>query len=85
MVSSQDEEVLRILDFVCQEQADGLERLLASVHVITKEQIIGFRREATVLEQAEEIVVLTVNIATDLSDCQLLPCYAMYSCCVNSP
>ena len=34
VVSSQDEEVLGILDLVCQQQADSLERLLASVDVV---------------------------------------------------
>jgi len=66
MVTTEDEEILRILDFVRQEKADCLKRLLASVHVITKEEIVCFWREATIFKQAEEIVVLAVDITADL-------------------
>ena len=37
VVATEDEEVFRVFDLVCKEQADGLKRLLASVDVITKE------------------------------------------------
>lgn len=35
VVSSEEEEVLRVLDLVGQEQANGLQALLASVHVVS--------------------------------------------------
>lgn len=70
MVAAQNEEVLGVLDLVGQEQADGLERLLATVDVITKEQIVGLRRESTVLEKAQEVVVLSVDITADLERAQ---------------
>jgi len=66
VVASQDEEVLRVLDLVRQEQADGLQGLLASINVVTKEQVICLGWEASVLEQAQEVVVLSVNIAANL-------------------
>jgi len=66
MVSTEDEEVFRVFDLVRQQQADGLERLLASVDVISKEQVVRFGRETTVLEETEEVVVLTVNVTADL-------------------
>jgi len=53
VIAAQDEEVLRILDLVCQKQANRLKRLLASVHVVTKEEVIGFRWEAAVFEQTK--------------------------------
>jgi len=34
MVSSQNEEVFGVFDLVCKEEADGLERLLATVDII---------------------------------------------------
>jgi hypothetical protein len=37
VVAAEDEEVLGVLDLVCEKQADGLERLLASVDVVAKE------------------------------------------------
>jgi hypothetical protein len=66
VVTSEDEEVFGVLDLVGEEQADGLKRLLTSVDVITEEEVIGLRREATILEESEKIVVLSVNITTDL-------------------
>lgn len=50
MVSSQDEKVFRVLDFIRQQQADSLKRLLASIDIITKEEVIGFGGETTVLK-----------------------------------
>lgn len=67
VVSAKDEEVFGVLDLVREEQADGFQGLLASIHVITEEEVVRFGREAAILEQAEEIVVLTMNVATDLS------------------
>jgi hypothetical protein len=66
VVATQDEEVLRVLDLVCQEQADSLEGLLAAVDVVAQEEVVGFGREAAVLEQAEEIIVLSVDVSADL-------------------
>lgn len=67
VVSAEDEEVFRVFDLVGQQQADGLERLLASVDVVAEEEVVGLWREASVLEQAQEVVVLSVDIAANLS------------------
>ena len=40
--------------------------MLASVDIITKEKVICFRRKTTVLEEAEEIIVLAVDVTADL-------------------
>jgi len=66
VVSSQDEEVFRILDLVGQEEADGLKRLLATVDIIAQEEVVGLGREASVFEESEEIVVLAVDISANL-------------------
>ena len=58
MISSEQKEVFRILDFVGEQEADGLEALLASIHVVAQEQVVGLRRETTVLEQPQQIRVL---------------------------
>lgn len=67
VVTTQDEEVLGVLDLVGKEQADGLQGLLASVDVITEEEVVGLRGESTVFEQTQKVVVLAVNITTDLT------------------
>lgn len=62
MVPAEDEEVLRVLDFVGQQQANCFQRLLSTVHVVSKEQVVGFRREASVLKEPQQIIVLAVDV-----------------------
>lgn len=62
MVAAQDEEVLRVLDLVREEEADGLERLLAPVDVVAEEEVVGFGGEPAILEQAQQVVVLPVDV-----------------------
>lgn len=66
VVTAQDEEVFGVLDLVGKEKANRLERLLATVDVITEEEVVGFWGKTTVFEEAQEIVVLAVDVATDL-------------------
>ncbi len=66
MVAAQDEEVLGELDLVGKEQADGLERLLAAIYVVAEEEVVGLGREAAILEETEQVVVLPVDIAANL-------------------
>lgn len=73
VVAAEDEEVLGILDLVRQQQADGLERLLSSVHVIAQEKVVGLWWEPAVFEEAQQIVVLSVNVTADLVRMSVLP------------
>lgn len=66
VVATKDEEVFGVFDLVREEKTDGFERLLATVHVISKEKVVGFRREATIFEEAQKIVVFTVDITANL-------------------
>ena len=59
MVASEQEEVLRVFDFVGEQETNGLETLLATIHVIAEEQVVGFRRKTAVLEQPKQVRVLT--------------------------
>ena len=72
VVTAENEEVLRVLDLVCQQKADGLERLLATVDVVTEEEVVGLGREAAVFEETEKVVVLAVNITADLKERSVL-------------
>lgn len=62
MVAAKDEEVFWVLDLVRQKKTYCFQRLLPSIDVVAEKQIIAFWREAAVLEQAEEIVILAMNI-----------------------
>jgi hypothetical protein len=72
VVTAENEEILGVLDLVCEEQADGLEGLLATVDVVAKEEVVGLGGETAVLEQTEQIVVLAVDISADLHSRQRL-------------
>lgn len=50
VVTAQDEEVLRVLYLVGEQQADGLERLLATIDVVAEEEVVGLWGESAVLE-----------------------------------
>jgi hypothetical protein len=63
VVAAEDEEVLRVLDLVRKQEADCLQRLLPAIDVVAEKEVVGFGREATVLEQSEEVVVLSVDVA----------------------
>jgi hypothetical protein len=67
VVASQHEEVLGVLNLVCQQQAHGLKGLLASVHVVSEEQVIGVWWESSVLEQAEKIEELSVHVSANFN------------------
>lgn len=62
MVPPEQEEVFWVFDLVGEEQADGLQRLFPSVHVIPQEQVVGLWREASILEQPQQVCVLSVYI-----------------------
>lgn len=65
VVPTEQEEVLGVLDLIGQQQADGLQRLLAPVHVVPEKQVVALWREAAVLEQPQKVVVLAMNVACD--------------------
>src|SRR5687767_2607939 len=63
VIATEDEEVFGVLNLVGKEETYGFEALLAPIHVVAKEKIIGCRRESSILKQPEEVVILAVNIA----------------------
>lgn len=67
VVSTQNEEVLGVLDLVRKEEADGLERLLATVDVVTEEEVVSLRGETAVFEETQEVIVLAVDITANLA------------------
>lgn len=43
VISSQEKEILRILNFVGKQKADNFQRLFATVDIVTEEQIVRLR------------------------------------------
>lgn len=62
VVPAQQEEVLRVLDLVCQQEADGLQRLFTSIHVVAQKQVVCLWRKTTVLKEPQKVCVLPVNV-----------------------
>ena len=63
MVAAQYEKVFRILYLVRQQQANRLQTLLPAVHIVPQEEVVGLWREAAVLEQPQQVIILSVNVA----------------------
>lgn len=62
MVSSQQKEVFWVFDLVRQQEADGLQGLLASVYIVSQEQVVALWWEASIFKQPQQIIVLPMNI-----------------------
>ncbi len=50
VISSKNEEVFWVFDLVGEQEANGFQTLLSTVHVVSEKQVIGFRRESTVFK-----------------------------------
>ncbi len=70
MVPAQQEEVLRVLDLVGQQEADGLDGLPSAVHVVAEEEVVGVGRVPGLVEVPEEVAELPVDV-TDHVDRRL--------------
>ena len=62
VVASQHEEILRIFDLVGQHEADRLHWLFSSVHIVSQEQIVRVSRKSGILEQFDEVRVLSMDV-----------------------
>lgn len=63
VITAQEEKILLVLQFVCKQQDDRLETLLASVDVVSQKEVICIRRETSIFKQSEQVHELTVDIA----------------------
>lgn len=80
VVAAQDEEVFWVFNLVREKETDGLERLLSTIDVVSQKQVVSLRRKAAVFKQAQEIIVLAVNVAAYLAAVSSeLPCLIMLS------
>lgn len=62
VISPQQEEILRVFNFVGQQETDGFQRLLPPVHIVSQKQVVALWREAPILKQPQQIIVLPVDI-----------------------
>lgn len=66
MITPQEKEILWIFDLVAQQEEDGFQTLLASIHIVAQEKIIGGRREATHFKQSDKVGILSMDVTNDL-------------------
>lgn len=63
VIAAQQEEIFRVLYLVAQQQAHCFDRLFPPIDIVPQKQVVCFRRETAVFKNAQQIVVLTVNVA----------------------
>ena len=63
VVATQQEEVLGIHNLVAILQNDRFNAVLAAVDVVAKEQVVRVRGEATLLVDAQQVIVLAMRVA----------------------
>lgn len=51
MVAPENKKVFWVLNLICKEETDCLKRLFTPVHIITQEEVVGFRWKASILEE----------------------------------
>lgn len=62
MIASKKEEVLGILDLIAEKETYRLDGLLSSVDVVAKEQVVGLGRETPILEDPQQVIVLSMDV-----------------------
>ena len=65
MIAAEDGDPAAVADLQGDKQGNGLDAVVAPVHVVTHEEIVCVRRLAPNPEQLHEVVELAVHIAAD--------------------
>ena len=65
VVTSENSDSVLEADLECDEESDGLDRVVATIDVVTHEQVVGVGRLSTNLEQLTQVVELAVDVTTD--------------------
>jgi len=62
VISAQKEKVLGKLDLVSEQQTHCFEGHLSTIDIVSKEKIVCIWGETAILKQAEQVIILAVNI-----------------------
>ena len=49
-----------------EQQANGLQALLATIDIVAKKQVVGLGRESAIFKEPQQIRILPVNVACDI-------------------
>lgn len=65
MVSSQDGDSILVPNFKCEHEADSLYRVIASIDIVSEEQVVGVGDGSSNFEQLYQVVELAVDVTAD--------------------
>lgn len=65
VIATQNSDPITVAHFQRNEQSDGLNRVVASVDVVTHEQVVGVWGLAAEAEQLLQVMELTVDVAAN--------------------
>jgi len=63
VVSTKHEEILWIFYLICEHKANGFDGLFPSIDIVSEEEIVGLSGKSCVLEELDEIWVLSMDIS----------------------
>lgn len=66
MIASKDANFVGVLNFEGKEEANGFNALPSAINIVPHKQVGGFGWKASVLEEPKHVIVLSVDVATDL-------------------
>jgi hypothetical protein len=52
VIATENEKVLRVFDLIREQQADCLQRLLASIYIVAEEKVVCFGRKTAIFEES---------------------------------
>ena len=65
VISSQDRDSVRVSDLQSNEKSHGLNGVVASIDIVSHEQVVGIRKLTSKPEEFLQVVELPVDVATD--------------------
>lgn len=65
VVATENGDTILVADLECHQQGHSLDRVVATVHIVAHEQIVGVRRIAANAEQLHQVVELAVDVTAD--------------------
>ena len=69
VVTAKDSDSVGVAHLECDEKSDSLDRVVATIDVVTHEEVVGVGRLTSNLEKLAQIVELTMDVTADRHWC----------------
>jgi hypothetical protein len=63
MVSSEQEEVLRVFDFISKHQAYCFKALFSTIHIISQKKIVSIGGKSSIFKESKQVEILSMNVS----------------------